>query len=172
MTAGNPHGLASTGWYRYDLASGQWSTLAPLPVGLGYSILASDNAGGILLLGGAQDSGQFAPSRQIYRYDITQNAWTTESTTSPVPVSGASSCLNKSDQLVIIGGFEAKTNQTTGQSWLVDLHTLHWTPATSIPSGGSFLGAAACDGAGHAYLSRGANDPSSPTPDFWKLTLP
>lgn len=172
MKAGNPHGLASTGWYRYDLASEQWHTLAPLPVGLGYSILASDNAGGILLLGGAQDSGQYVPSRQIYRYDITQNTWTTEPTTSPVPVSGASSCLNKPDQLVIIGGYDAKSNQTAGQTWLVDLHTLHWTPATSIPSGGSYLGAAACDGAGHTYLSRGANDPSAPTPDFWELSLP
>ncbi len=171
MTAGNPHGLASTGWYRYDIASGQWHTLAPLPSGLGYSILASDNAGGILLLGGAQDSGQYLPSRQVYRYDITQNAWTTEPETSPVAMSGASSCLNTPDQLVVIGGFDAKSNQTSGQAWLVDLHTLVWTPATSIPSGGSFLGAAACDGAGHTYLSRGANNPSTPTPDFWELTL-
>ena len=172
MTAGNPHGLASTGWYRYDIASGQWHTLAPLPSGLGYSILASDNAGGILLLGGAQDVGEYLPSRQVYRYDIAQNSWTTEATTSPVPVSGASSCLNTPNQLVVIGGYDAKANQTSGQTWLVDLHTLLWTPASSIPSGGSFLGAAACDGAGHAYLSRGANNPSTPTPDFWELTLP
>lgn len=172
MTAGNPRGLASTGWYRYDLASGQWNTLAPLPSGLGYSILASDNAGGILLLGGARDSGQYIPSRQIYRYDITQNAWATEPTTSPAPLSGASGCLNKPDQLVVIGGFDAKTNQTSGQTWLLDLHSLRWTSATSIPSGGSFLGAAACDGAGRVYLSRGANNPSTPTPDFWEMTLP
>jgi serine/threonine protein kinase len=172
MSAGNPRSTAGTGWYRYDIATGQWHVLAPMPVGLGYVVLSPDNAGGILLLGGSTDAGQRTPSTRIYRYNITQNAWTTEPTTSPVPLTGAASCLNGQNQLVIIGGYDAVHNQSLGQTWLVDTRTLNWTSASPLPGGGSFLGAAACDSAGHVYLVRGANDPSQPTPDFEELTVP
>ncbi|HCI81151.1 MAG TPA: hypothetical protein DHW02_15850, partial [Ktedonobacter sp.] len=58
---------ATTGWYRYDIATGQWHTLAPLPAGLGYVILAPDADGSILLIGGAFDSGQQHQSQAMYR---------------------------------------------------------------------------------------------------------
>ena len=172
MSAGNPFSMAGSGWYRYDIATGQWHVLSPMPVSLGYVILSPDNAGGILLLGGSTDAGQHAPSTRIYRYNIAQNTWTTEPTTAPVPLAGAASCLNGQNQLVIIGGYDAVHNKTLGQTWLVDTHTLNWASASSLPSGGSFLGTAACDGSGHIYLLRGANDPSQPTPDFEELTVP
>ncbi|HYK86732.1 MAG TPA: protein kinase [Ktedonobacteraceae bacterium] len=172
MSAGSSSGPAGNGWYRYDIATGQWHELAPMPVGLGYVVLSPDNAGGILLLGGATDSGQHAPSTSIYRYNIAQNTWTTEPSTAPVPLAGAASCLNGQNQLVIIGGYDAAHNQSLGQTWLVDTRTLNWTSASPLPSGGSFLGTAACDETGHVYLVRGANDPSQPTPDFSELTLP
>ena len=172
MSAGNPFSIAGNGWYRYDIATGQWHVLAPMPVGLGYVVLSPDNTGGILLLGGSTDAGQHTPSTKIYRYDITQNTWLTEPTTSPIPLTGAASCLNGQNQLVIIGGYDAIHNQTLAQTWLVDLPTLHWSSASPLPKGGSFLGTAACDSSGHVYLVRGANDPSQPTPDFGELTLP
>ncbi len=171
MTAGNAHGLAGTGWYRYDIASAQWHVLASLPQGLGYVVLAPDSAGNILLLGGSKDAGQSLPAKQIYRYNIAQNVWTTEPVTVPLPLSGTASCLNGPAQLVIIGGFDAVHNKSLDQTWLVDLQTLRWKPADPLPSGGSLLGTAACDGTGHTYLSRGASDPSRPTPDFWELTI-
>ncbi|HLX40912.1 MAG TPA: serine/threonine-protein kinase, partial [Ktedonobacteraceae bacterium] len=76
MKAGNPRTLASNGWYRYDSASGQWHTLAPMPLGLGYVVLAPDGNGGILLLGGATNAGQNLSTMQIYRYNIATNTWT------------------------------------------------------------------------------------------------
>src|SRR2546423_1867184 len=171
MSAGNPRTQAGTGWYLYDIASGQWHVLAPLPVGLGYGVLALDNAKGILLLGGSMDAGQSSPTRQIYHYDIARNVWTTKQAMSPAQISGASSCLNGPEQLVIVGGYDPISNKTSGRTWLVDLHTLRWLPLASLPSGGSLLGTAACDGAEHVFLTRGANDPSRPTPDFWELTI-
>jgi serine/threonine protein kinase len=171
MAAGNARELAGTGWYRYDIASGQWHILSQLPQGLGYVVLAPDGMGGILLLGGSKDAGQSLPAKQIYRYNIAQNAWTTEQATAPIPLSGTASCLNGPGQLVIMGGFDAVHHTSLGQTWLVDLQTLRWEPTDPLPSGGSLLGAAACDGTGHVYLSRGANDPSRPTPDFWELSL-
>lgn len=170
--AGDPHTLAGNGWYRYDIATGQWHVLKPLPVGAGYVILLSDETGHIFMLGGAKDAGQNLPIKQIYRYDIAQDSWTTEQTLSPVLLSGASSCLNGPQQLVIVGGYDALHNKPLGQTWLLDIPGLHWTPLAALPTGGSVLGSAACDGAGHVYLERGTNDPSSPTRDFWQLTLP
>ena len=117
------------------------------------------------------NAGQSLPTRQIYHYDIARNAWATEQAMSPVQISGASSCLNGPEQLVIVGGYDPISNKTSGRTWLFDLHTLRWLPLASLPSGGSLLGTAACDGAEHVFLTRGANDPSRPTPDFWELTI-
>ena len=134
-------------------------------------MLAPDGAGGIFLLGGSMDAGQSLPAKQTYHYDSARNTWTTEQAPSPAPFSGASSCLNGPEQLVIVGGYNSFSNKTSGQTWLVNLHTLRWTPLAPLPFGGSLLGTAACDGTGHIYLTRGANDPSHPTPDFWELTI-
>ena len=171
MKAGDAGAQAGTGWYRYDIASGQWHMLAPLPAALGNVILAPDGAGGILMLGGATDAGLRLPSRAIYRYDIAQNSWSTMQATAPAPLGGAASCMNNARQLVIVGGYNASSNTSLGQVWLLDPHTLRWQPLAPVPGGGALLGTAACDGAGHVYVTRGANNPSKPTADFLELTL-
>ncbi len=171
MIPGVPRVQAGRGWYRYDIATGQWHTLAPLPLGLGYVVLAPDGQGGILMLGGSRDAGQHLPTQQVYRYDIQQNAWTLEQATAPAPFSGAASCLDGQGHIVIIGGYNFMHNTSLSNAWLVDLHTLQWKALPSLPSGGSLLGNAACDGMGHVYLERGATNPSRPTADFWELTI-
>jgi serine/threonine protein kinase len=172
MAAGDSHEIAGQGWYRFDIATAQWQLLASLPAALGYVTLAPDGSGGIYMLGGSSDAGQTIPSTHIYRYDIARNSWTTEPIPAPAALSGSASCLNGSGQLVLIGGFDAQHNTSLNQVWLVNLHTLRWTALVPIPNGGSLLGTAACDGHGHVYLTRGANNPSTPTSDFLELTLP
>lgn len=171
LTPGNPQVLAGTGWYRYDIASGQWHLLTPLPVGLGYVVLASDGQGGILMIGGSRDAGQSLPTSQIYRYDTLQNTWTLEQASAPVPISGAANCAGAQDHLVIVGGYDPVHNAALPQAWLVTLHTLQWEALPQLPFGGSLLGSAACDGMGHVFLERGANNPSQPTADFLELTI-
>lgn len=174
MRPGDPQAHAGTGWYRYDIASGRWHILAPLPVGLGYIALASDDAGGIVLLGGAMDAGQHLPSTHIYRYDITNDAWTKDQVSSPLAFSGAASCVDGQGHMVIVGGsagYDTASERVLAQSWLVDLYTLHWQALAPLPSGGSLLGTAACDGHGHVFLVRGANDSGNPTTDFLMLTV-
>lgn len=170
MQSGNAKAQAGTGWYRYDIASGQWHTLASLPQGLGYVVLAPDNNGGIILIGGARDAGQQAQFATIYRYDIASNQWMQRGN-APYALSGATGCLVSTGQLVIIGGFDAVHKIGRSQTWLVNLRTLHWTALKSLPVGGSILGAATSDGNGHVFLERGARDPSTPTTDFWELTV-
>ncbi len=171
MKAGDPGARAGTGWYRYDIASGQWHILAPLPAALGNVILAPDGAGGILLLGGATDAGLHLPSQAIYRYNTSRNSWSTMQTTAPAPLGGAASCMNNARQLVIVGGYNSSRNTSLSQAWLLNLPTLRWQPLAPVPGGGSLLGTAACDGAGHVYVTRGASNPSKPTADFLELTL-
>ncbi len=162
---------AGTGWYRYDSATGQWHVLAPLPVGLGYAVLANRDAG-IMLIGGATDTGQHGQTNAIYTYNIGADAWTQAPTNAPVALSDAASCVVQPGQLVIIGGYDANHNNGSNQVWRVDLNTLHWSHEPNLPTGGSVFGSAASDGNGHAFLLRGTSDPSQPTSDFWELTLP
>jgi serine/threonine protein kinase len=170
-TPGNPQTQAGTGWYRYTIATGKWETLAPLPTGAGYVILAPDGNGGILMIGGSRDAGQHQPISQIYRYDALHNTWVLEPVTTPTAISGAASCLDGQGHLIITGGYDAVHGSTLASSWLVSLSTLSWQMLPALPSGGSLLGAAACDGNGHTYLERGANNAGQPTSDFMGLTL-
>lgn len=169
--AGDPSVRAGRGWYRYDIASGEWHRLAPLPVGLGYVQLANDTRGGILVLGGATDAGQSQQSRQIYRYEIGDNRWQEEALTLPYPISGATSCIADPGRIVVIGGYDAAHQRGLRRTWLVDVETGRWMELAPLPSGGSVLGSAACDGHGHVYLVQGASDPSHPTANFWLLSI-
>ncbi len=172
LTPGSPYALAGTGWYRYDIASGLWHNLTSLPVGLGYVQLAQDTSGNIILLGGSRDAGQREPSTQIYRFNPQQNAWNLVPGTTPNTISGAESCSDGHGNLIIVGGYSATLNRSFNTAWLLNLQTLQWQPLAPIPAGGSVLGTASCDGNGHVYITRGANNPAKPTADFLELTLP
>ncbi|HLZ59461.1 MAG TPA: protein kinase [Ktedonosporobacter sp.] len=172
MKGGDPLAQADTGWYRYDIATSQWHQLAPMPTELGYMILTLDNNGGIISMGGAADAAQHNQSNKIYRYNINNDSWTQVQATTPLPLSGAASCQDQPGQVIVVGGYDATHDKGLAQSWLVDLSTFHWTLLEPLPLGGSILGAAACDEAGHVFMERGANDQYHPTPDFWEMALP
>lgn len=172
LTPGDPAVQAGSGWYRYDLASGLWHTLAALPLGLGYVQLVQDQAGNILLLGGSRDAGQHQPALSIYRYDVLRNTWMQLSAPLLGPLSGAASCTDGQGHLVIVGGYDPAHNQTLQTVRQFNLASLTWQTLPSLPNGGSWLGTAACDGRGHVYITRGANNLNQPTSDFLELTLP
>ena len=170
-TPGDLQAPAGTGWYRYDIHTAKWEILTPMLAGLGYVTLAPDGQGGILLIGGSKDAGQHQASSHIYRYDTAQNTWVLEPTSAPQAISGAASCLDGHNHLIILGGYNTANANALDTAWLVTLNTLNWTALPALPGGGSLLGAAACDGAGHVFLERGANNSGHPTSDFLELTL-
>lgn len=172
LLPGQPAAQAGTGWYRYDIASGLWHSLSALPHGLGYVQLVQDNAGNILLLGGSSDAGQHQPAQQIYRYDVQRDVWTQLTTTLPAPLSGSASCADGLGHVVLVGGFDPVHKRTLATAYLLNLATLTWRALPPVPDGGSWLGTAVCDGHGHVYVTRGANNPTQPTSDFLELTLP
>jgi N-acetylneuraminic acid mutarotase len=165
------HTFAGTGWYRYDIVQGQWKLLAPLPVGVGYTVLAPDRRGGIVMMGGTLDTEERQGITDIYRYSIASDAWTKEQTPAPQAFNGVASCDLGNGKVVVVGGYDPAQNITLDNSWLIDLNTLHSTPLATLP-GGSRLGAATYDGARNVYLVRGAsNNANAPTQDFWRLKL-
>ena len=162
---------AGTGWYRYDIATGQWHVLAPLPIGLGYVVLAAESNTSIVLIGGATDAGQHIQTNTEYTYNTSSDSWQQVATNAPYALSGTASCIVRPGQLAIIGGYDNTRNKGLDTAWLVNIHTMKWTPLAQLPTGSSVLGAAASDGQGHVFLVRGASDPSQPTADFWELTV-
>jgi N-acetylneuraminic acid mutarotase len=164
---------AGTGWYRYDIVSDQWDSLASLPgVGVAYAVLAADGQGGIVLLGGVTDTEQNHGTNAIYRYQIASDTWTAEQVTAPQAFNGASSCAIGNGQVVVVGGYDPVQQITLNNAWLIDLNTLQSRPLASLPGGGSRLGAAAYDGVGNVYVVRGIiSDPDQPSQDFWQLRL-
>jgi serine/threonine protein kinase len=171
LTAGNPHTQAGRSWYRYNIIKKKWHQLSPMPVGLGYAVLALDDADGILLLGGSSDAGQQKQSDKMYRYDIARNSWSQLPTVLPWPVSGESACAPYPDMLALIGGVDPVRLVGTNNVLLLDLRTLHSSPLPAFPAGGTTMGNAVCDGAGHLFLLRGTVDLKSATRDFWMLTI-
>lgn len=162
---------AGTGWYRYNIATTQWDTLAPLPQGVAYAVLAFDLQGGIVLMGGVTDPNQNNGTRAIYRYHIAQDIWGKEQMQAPIAFNGAASCALENGKVVVMGGYDPTQQGALAGTWLIDLNTLNARSLTPLP-GGSRLGAAAYDKSGNIYLVRGVvNNPDQPTQDFWKLSL-
>jgi N-acetylneuraminic acid mutarotase len=171
MTAGSPETRASTGWYRYDIASQQWHRLAPLPQGLGYTLLVRDNNGSIFMFGGSDDAGQQQQSQQIYRYNTPGDSWETMHATLPHPLSGAASCEMSTGQIIAIGGYGNTSQIGPGQARQVNLYDMHWQTLPVSPFGHAEMGNALCDNNGHIFVERGADATHRPTVDFWELSL-
>ena len=170
MTPGKPQETAGTGWYRYDIETGQWHQLAPLPAALGYVTLSSDNNGTILLIGGASDAGQHDQQKSIFRYTVSNDSWSQLAVSTPKPMSGSASCTIWPDQLMIVGGYDNARGTGSRMAWLFDTQTLHWKQLPALLAG-SVLGTATCDGNGHAFIARGVDQPTTPTHDFWEGIL-
>ncbi len=139
---------------------------------MAYAVLASDNQGSIVLLGGVTDTEQNYGTTAIYRYSIAQNNWHQEQVAAPQAFNGAASCSMGNGQVVVVGGYNPAQNATLSNTWLVDLRTLNFMALAPLPGGGSRLGAAACDQAGNVYLVRGViSKPDYPAQDFWELQI-
>ena len=85
-------------------------------------------------------------------------------------MSGTASCTIWPNQLMIVGGYDNTSGIGSRAAWLFNTQTLHWKRLPQLPRG-SVLGAATCDGNGHAFIVRGVDQPTTPTHDFWEAIL-
>jgi N-acetylneuraminic acid mutarotase len=128
----------STAFEAYNVEDDEWTTLAPLPVGLHHlGIAALDDK--IYVTGGYADM-DFTPDVRAWVYDPQTDEW---SQLSDLPEAiGAHQMVNVDDRLYIVGGVPQGTTL-----WVYDPETDTWdTSLTPLPTAREHLGATALDG--------------------------
>jgi hypothetical protein len=129
MIAGDdiPTRLASV--ERFDPATGQWSAVAPLPVGVSGAAAVYDGNGHILVFGGATSSA--SATATAYRYTVATNTWATLSAL-PTATTEAAAALGADGTVYVLGGLNTSgAAQTTVQAYHPTTNT--WTTETALP---------------------------------------
>jgi len=135
-------GGGSAGFYRYDVQSNAWATMASAPAGVtDGAALAYDQDRYIYAIRGGGHS-------DLWRYDVQSNSW--ESLASaPGPVGSGGDLVYDDGVLYVLQG-----GGNTGL-WTYDIAAESWTTLSSTPSGVSSNGALASY-QGTLYVMRGS----------------
>jgi hypothetical protein len=129
MIAGDdvPTRLASV--ERFDPATGQWSAVASLPVGLSGATAVYDGNGHILVFGGATSSA--TATTAAYRYTVATNTWAALPAL-PTATTEAAAALGADGTVYVLGGLNTSgAAQATVQAYHPTTNT--WTTETSLP---------------------------------------
>jgi N-acetylneuraminic acid mutarotase len=146
-------GGASTTFYRYDILTDSWSTVASIPG-------AVDYYGG----GAVYDGTQYiylirgSSTTSFYRYDCAANSWTTLAST-PAATYAPSNPVKAGNYLYVLAG-----NSTT-TFYRYDISANSWTTMAAAPAATS-AGALAWDGGDYIYALRGGG-----YTDFWRYRI-
>ena len=123
----------------YDVASGRWRRAAPLPVALdhvGAAVVGSGASARLLSIGGYGSAG---PTRAVYAYDATTDAWSVRAS---LPVARAAGVAVTVSGLVhYIGGRGSQGD--TGEHDIYDPARDRWSVATPMPTARDHAAAAA-----------------------------
>jgi N-acetylneuraminic acid mutarotase len=108
---------------KYDIASGHWSEVAPLPEGL--SDAAAVTVGSkVWVFGGCTvtKNGAIRLTKDVYSYDPVANAWTKESNL-PFDRCAFSQVAAIGTDVYVIGGFVGSNAPPSGETWVYDTTT-------------------------------------------------
>jgi len=124
----------------YDLKSKEWSTAAPLPVGLDHFGLSANN-GKLYLVGGTMSNDTL--SNKLYVYDPNRDKWDNGK---PMPFARTALVANFIDgKLYAIGGIDNAHNVlTTNQVY--DSKTDSWTEKAPMPTARHHMTSSVVDG--------------------------
>ena len=133
---------ATTTFYRYDIWTNTWATVAAIPDAVDYTGGAAvyDGSRYIYLLRGGGTS-------DFYRYDCTTNTWATMASL-PVTVSYPSNLVKAGNYLYVLVG------NATAYFYRYDIANNTWTAMADAPSA-TRAGALAWDGGDYIYALRG-----------------
>lgn len=158
----------------YDPVTDQWSSKAPLPVGL-HHVGLGVVSGRLFVIGGYAKSGfsVWNPVTTVYAYDPAADSWTERA---PMPTArGALSVTEHNGKLYTIGGFDRKDNNA--QVEIYDPARNVWSNAAPLPTPRDHLAAATVAGKIYAIGGRVNGDYSQnlsvvemydPAIDRWK----
>ena len=158
----------------YDPVTDQWSSKAPLPVGL-HHIGIGVSGGRLYVIGGYAQSALsvWNPVATVYAYDPASDSWT-ERASMPT-ARGALSVTEHDGKLYAVGGFDRKANNA--QVEVYDPARNEWTTAAPLPTPRDHLATATVAGKIYAIGGRTNGDYSrnlaitesyDPTIDRWK----
>jgi DNA-binding CsgD family transcriptional regulator len=152
--------------HHYDVATGTWSEVAPLPIPLcAYAITTLD--GNVYLFGGWDGTSYQAAA---YRYTTEVDTW--EALASPAEARGFGAAAPLGGQLFYVGGYDGETERSTCETYV--LEEARWTRCASLlqPRGGLGLAAIggqlfAVGGGWESYL--GFSERFIPAQDTWMV---
>jgi N-acetylneuraminic acid mutarotase len=135
----------------YDPATEQWTSKAPLPVGL-HHVGIGVAGGKLFVIGGYQQSGLsvWKPVATVYAYDPATDTWT-ERAPMPTP-RGALSVTVHDGKLYAIGGYDRQANNAAVEVY--DPKTNNWTQRAPLPAPRDHLATATMSGKVYAIGGR------------------
>jgi len=146
----------------YDPATDTWSVGADMPADVTHGTIAADGdqvwiAGGFL----GDHPGPVVDG--VWRYDLSQDTWTTGPSL-PEP-RGSAGMVRLGRTLHFFGGVGVNKNIPRGEHWTLDLdNPVAWVPAPSMPVPRNHMGAVAVDG--RAYSVGGQDGHGSSPQDL------
>ncbi len=145
-------GGRSTAFYRYNITSGIWSEMAPIPAALadGAAMVYDGSAQVYALAGGS--------SSALFRYDVLANTWSLFATV-PANVGKGGDITWDGTYLYVMGGASGR------QVWRLDVASLTWLQITTVP-GATGTGASVLYNKGYLYVTKGDG-----TKTFWRYDL-
>lgn len=127
---------------RYDIDSGTWSSVAPLPSPR--SDLAAYAHGGKIYVFGGCTGSEFAVTNAVDVYDVADDTWSTAPADMPTPRSSMYAAGGKGDTVFVIGGQANGIQLTTNEAYDIAKNT--WSTATPMPSPRAEMGLASHGG--------------------------
>ena len=168
----SPPTVQNQNW-QFNPATGIYTTMAPLPAGLGGA--GSGVSGGRLYIMGGRD-GVTSNLGTNYEYTPATNSWATRAPLlTPVNLPGAtelSGDVSCNGDIIVVGGGDpflsgeafsrdlSRVGDTTGVSQLYNVATNSWSAGPTLPTARAYIGAAQ---AGNTLIAVGGNDGVGPS---------
>lgn len=158
-------------WYRYNVLTGSWASMASLPAAARQYAVGCGLEGHGYLFGGLSSSG---PLNDLWRYDPVADVW---QELSPLPAPGryAATVISVSDALLICTGM-LEGGAATSEAWHYAPGSDTWTMAASVPGPerhrATSIGQLIVGGADTAYAPLSDAYRYDPSNDLWTAVAP
>jgi N-acetylneuraminic acid mutarotase len=135
----------------YDPVTDQWTSRAPMPVGLHHMGIGVEG-GKLFVIGGYRQSGLsiWHPVAMVYAYDPAMDSWVERA---PMPTArGALSVTEHDGKLYALGGYDRKANSAAVEVYDPDANT--WAVRAPLPTPRDHLAAVTLSGKMYAIGGR------------------
>jgi hypothetical protein len=147
---------------RFNLQTGQWNSLAPLPVAIDDAVAAAWRDRYIVVVSGWHDAGNVA---DVQIYDSQSDQWIAATSFPGTPVFGHSGSIS-GDRLLVVDGVRSSFGGFTlvNQAWLGELdpqapEVITWTDLGQHPGPARYRAAGGAAPDGRIWIHGGTSEP-------------